>query len=61
MAGTAAELLMDTLARAGVRQIYGVGGDSLNPVTDALRRSTLKWVEVRYEESGAFAANWRYL
>jgi pyruvate dehydrogenase (quinone) len=47
---------VDTLARAGVRQVYGVVGDSLNPVTDALRRSTLKWVDVRHEESGAFAA-----
>jgi pyruvate dehydrogenase (quinone) len=56
MARTVAEHLVDTLARAGVRQIYGVVGDSLNPVTDALRRSTLKWVDVRNEESGAFAA-----
>src|ERR1700752_3876374 len=56
MARTVAEHLVDTLAEAGVRQIYGVVGDSLNPVTDALRRSTLKWVDVRHEESGAFAA-----
>ena len=56
MARTVAEHLVDTLARAGVRQIYGVVGDSLNPVTDALRRSDLKWVDVRHEESGAFAA-----
>ena len=56
MARTVAEHLIDTLAGAGVRQIYGVVGDSLNPVTDALRRSTLKWVDVRHEESGAFAA-----
>ena len=56
MAHTVAEHLIGTLAEAGVRQIYGVVGDSLNPVTDALRRSTLKWVDVRHEESGAFAA-----
>jgi pyruvate dehydrogenase (quinone) len=56
MTRTVAEHLVDTLARAGVRQIYGVVGDSLNPVTDALRRSTLKWVDVRHEESAAFAA-----
>src|SRR4029077_9298479 len=43
-------------AQAGVRQVYGVVGDSLNPVTDALRRSTLKWVDVRHEETAAFAA-----
>jgi pyruvate dehydrogenase (quinone) len=56
MARTVGEHLVDTLAKAGVRQIYGVVGDSLNPVTDALRRSKLKWVDVRNEESGAFAA-----
>ena len=57
MARTVAEDLVDTLARAGVRQIYGVVGDSLNPVTDALRRKgTIKWVDVRHEESGAYAA-----
>jgi pyruvate dehydrogenase (quinone) len=51
-----AEHLVDALARAGVRQIYGVVGDSLNPVTDALRRSAIKWVDVRHEETAAFAA-----
>ena len=57
MTRTVAEHLVDTLARAGVRQIYGVVGDSLNPVTDALRRNgTIKWVDVRHEESSAFAA-----
>src|SRR6516225_9581808 len=56
MAHTVAEHLVDTLARAGVRQIYGVVGDSLNPVTDALRRSAIKWVDVRHEETAAFAA-----
>jgi pyruvate dehydrogenase (quinone) len=56
MARSVAEHLVDTLAQAGVRQVYGVVGDSLNPVTDALRRSTLKWVDVRHEETAAFAA-----
>jgi pyruvate dehydrogenase (quinone) len=57
MARIVAEHLVDTLARAGIRQIYGVVGDSLNPVTDALRRKgTIKWIDVRHEESGAFAA-----
>jgi len=57
MARTVADHLVDTLARAGVRQIYGVVGDSLNPVTDALRRNgSIKWIDVRNEESGAFAA-----
>jgi pyruvate dehydrogenase (quinone) len=45
------------MAQAGVRQIYGVVGDSLNPVTDALRRNgRIRWIDVRHEESGAFAA-----
>src|SRR5271165_5200075 len=57
MSQTVAEVLISTLARAGVRQIYGVVGDSLNPVTDALRRNgKIRWVDVRHEESGAFAA-----
>src|SRR4051795_12011220 len=56
MAHTVAEHLIGTLAEAGVRQIYGVVGDSLNPVTDALRRSALRWVDVRHEETAAFAA-----
>src|SRR5262249_2286603 len=56
-ARTVAEHLVDTLAQAGVQRIYGVVGDSLNPVTDAIRRSgKLKWVDVRHEETAAFAA-----
>src|SRR6516162_1053890 len=57
MALTVAEHLIDTLAQAGIRQIYGVVGDSLNPVTDALRRrGSVRWVHVRHEETAAFAA-----
>jgi pyruvate dehydrogenase (quinone) len=56
MTRTVAEHLVEVLAQAGVRQVYGVVGDSLNPVTDALRRSPLRWVDVRHEETAAFAA-----
>jgi pyruvate dehydrogenase (quinone) len=57
MARTVAEHLVDTLAQAGVRRVFGVVGDSLNPVTDALRRAgSPQWIDVRHEESGAFAA-----
>jgi pyruvate dehydrogenase (quinone) len=57
MAKTIAEELVDTLTVAGVKRIYGVVGDSLNPVTDALRRrKKIDWVHVRHEEAGAFAA-----
>jgi pyruvate dehydrogenase (quinone) len=52
-----ADALVSRLAEAGVERIYGVVGDSLNPVTDALRlNSKVKWIHVRNEESGAFAA-----
>lgn len=53
-----ADELIRRLAQAGVERIYGVVGDSLNPVTDALRLNyKVKWIHVRNEEVGAFAAN----
>ena len=52
-----ADELVRRLAEAGVERIYGVVGDSLNPVTDALRlNNKVKWIHVRNEEAGAFAA-----
>lgn len=55
---TVAEQYVDLVARAGVRRIYGVVGDSLNPVVDAVRRHTdVEWVQVRHEEAAAFAAS----
>jgi pyruvate dehydrogenase (quinone) len=57
MAHRIADALVSRLAEAGVERIYGVVGDSLNPVTDALRlNSKVKWIHVRNEEAGAFAA-----
>src|SRR6266436_106111 len=57
MSRTVAEDLVGTLANAGVRRVYGLVGDSLNPVTDAIRRSDkLRWVHVRHEETAAFSA-----
>src|SRR5438067_9578963 len=57
MPKTVAEALVSTLAERGVRRVYGIVGDSLNPVTDAIRRSgTIDWIHVRNEEAGAFAA-----
>lgn len=54
---TVAELLVDTLALAGVKRVYGVAGDSLNGITDSIRqRSDLRWVHLRHEETAAFAA-----
>jgi len=52
-----ADLLVDVLAEAGVRRIYGLVGDSLNGITDSIRiKKNLEWVHVRHEEVGAFAA-----
>lgn len=54
---TAAKLLVDTLAAEGVKRIYGVTGDSLNGVADAVRiNDGIDWVHVRHEETAAFAA-----
>lgn len=55
---TVAEQYVDLLARAGVQRIYGVVGDSLNPVVDAVRRHDgMEWIQVRHEEVAAFAAS----
>jgi pyruvate dehydrogenase (quinone) len=52
-----ADALVETAVRAGVERVYGVIGDSLNPVGDAIRRNgRLRWIHVRHEEVGAFAA-----
>jgi len=52
-----ADLLVEVLAEAGVRRIYGVVGDSLNGITDSIRaRKDLDWIHVRHEETAAFAA-----
>ncbi|MFE5511466.1 pyruvate dehydrogenase [Streptomyces sp. NPDC056529] len=52
-----AEQFVDILVRAGVKRLYGVVGDSLNPVVDAVRRTKgIDWIHVRHEEVAAFAA-----
>src|SRR3954447_19150067 len=52
-----ADQLIDVLIEAGVERVYGVVGDSLNPLVDAIRRADgIEWVHVRNEEAGAFAA-----
>src|SRR6478735_7678843 len=54
---TVAELLVEALAKHGVTQVWGVVGDALNPVTDAIHHSAqVTWMGVRHEEAGAFAA-----
>src|ERR1700759_3147260 len=57
MRQTLADQLIEVLLDAGVQRIYGVVGDSLNPVVEAVRRAEgIDWVHVRNEEAGAFAA-----
>jgi pyruvate dehydrogenase (quinone) len=57
LAKLVADQFAETLAAAGVKRIYGIVGDSLNGLTDALRRQgKIEWVHVRHEEVAAFAA-----
>jgi pyruvate dehydrogenase (quinone) len=57
MTKTVADQFIETLVSAGVKRIYGVVGDSLNGLTDVIRRrGDIEWVHVRHEEVAAFAA-----
>jgi pyruvate dehydrogenase (quinone) len=56
MSQTVAELLVGALEKTGVKQIFGLIGDSLNPLADAVRRSPIEWIGVRHEEGAALAA-----
>ena len=54
---TVAIHLVEALVHAGVRRIYGVVGDSLNSIVDAVHHNKkIQWIHVRHEEAGAFAA-----
>src|SRR6187397_1296723 len=58
MSSTVAEILVDQMVEAGIKKVYGIVGDSANPIVDALRRhqGDIEFVHVRNEEAGAFAA-----
>ena len=57
MSRNVADLIIETLDQAGVERIYGVVGDSLNGLTEAIRRTgRIRWLHVRHEEAAAFAA-----
>src|SRR4029077_12342502 len=57
MAHRVADELVKRMVEAGIERVYGIVGDSLNPVIDAIRRNgKLQWIHVRNEETGAFAA-----
>jgi pyruvate dehydrogenase (quinone) len=58
MSKNVSDHLVEMLVEAGVKRIYAVTGDSLNPVNDAVRRDgRLQWIHVRHEEAGAYAAS----
>ncbi|MEU8575007.1 thiamine pyrophosphate-dependent enzyme [Streptomyces asoensis] len=58
MPRTVARVIVDALSELGVRQVFGVVGDALNPLTDAIRTTEdLEWVGCRHEEAAAFAAS----
>jgi pyruvate dehydrogenase (quinone) len=56
MSKTVADVLVGVLEQAGVEHIFGLIGDSLNPLADAVRRSSIEWIGVRHEEGAALAA-----
>jgi pyruvate dehydrogenase (quinone) len=57
MAKKVADVFIETLINAGVKRVYGVVGDSLNGLTDVIRKSKqVEWIHVRHEEVAAFAA-----
>jgi pyruvate dehydrogenase (quinone) len=56
MSQTVAGILVDTLEKIGVRHMFGLIADSLNPIGDAVRQSKIEWIGIRHEEGGALAA-----
>ena len=56
MSQTVAGQLVGALEQVGVKHIFGLIGDSLNPLADAVRRSQIEWIGVRHEEGAALAA-----
>ncbi len=57
MAQTVAAMLVGVLEHIGVKQIFALIGDSLNPLADAVRSSSIEWIGVRHEEGAALAAS----
>src|SRR5579863_2848107 len=56
MSKKVAQVVVDTLQSAGVKHCYGIVGDTLNTFATSLSRSEIKFVHMRHEEAGAFAA-----
>ena len=56
MSKRVADVLIETLQAAGVKRCYGIVGDTLNRIANAIHHSEIAWVHMRHEEAGAFAA-----
>ncbi|TYC52973.1 ubiquinone-dependent pyruvate dehydrogenase [Rhodobacterales bacterium] len=56
MSKNVAQIIVDALQKAGAKRVYGIPGDTINHFTTAVAKSDLRWVGVRHEEVGAFAA-----
>lgn len=56
MSQTVSDILVDALEKIGVKHIFGLISDSLNPIGDVVRQSKIEWIGVRHEEGGALAA-----
>lgn len=56
MSKPVADVIVETLEAAGVKHCWGIPGDTLNHISDAIRRSDIDWVHVRHEEVAGFAA-----
>ena len=56
MSQTVADMLVGVLEQIGVKHIFGLIGDLLNPLADAVRHSKIEWIGVRHEEGAALAA-----
>jgi pyruvate dehydrogenase (quinone) len=56
MSKKVADVLVETLVSAGVKNCYGIVGDTMNQIAHSIDRSSIDWVHMRHEEAGAFAA-----
>src|SRR5271155_5393276 len=56
MSKRVADVLIEALQAAGVKRCYGIVGDTMNRIADAINHSEIAWVHMRHEEAGAFAA-----
>ena len=56
MAKIVADVLVEVMESAGVKRCYGIVGDTMNNLAHSLAKSSIRFVHMRHEEAGAFAA-----